>query len=174
MRVKDFALTVAIGVLTIFVTFYGINTVWPSNNYEDFCSYEKTARIYENQTQCEDAEGRWTPQQIECIKAPCPQGYCDTYFECSQQYEDAQTARARNVFLVALPLGILIIALGAFAFGLEPVGAGLMLGGIGTLIYGSGAYWRYTENWARFLMSLVGLVILVWATYWFNRKGKKR
>ncbi|MFH1311047.1 MAG: hypothetical protein ABIH65_01435 [Nanoarchaeota archaeon] len=83
--------------------------------------------------------------------------------------------RSKKVFFLALPVGIAIVALGAFFFGLETVGVGLMGGGIGTLIYGSGAYWPYTLNWIRFLISLIGLVILIWLAYYFNKKfGKKK
>ena len=85
--------------------------------------------------------------------------------------------RSKKVFFIALPLGILILCAGAFFFGLEAVGAGLMGGGVGTLIYGSGAYWPYTQNWIRFLLSLVGLIILIWFAYFLNKrlskKGKK-
>ncbi|MDP3992461.1 MAG: hypothetical protein Q8P79_03085, partial [Nanoarchaeota archaeon] len=87
---------------------------------------------------------------------------------------DALKERSKKVFFLALPIGIAIIALGAFFFGLEAVGAGLMGGGVGTLIYGSGAYWPYTQNWLRFLLSLAGLVILIWFAYFWNKRRKKK
>jgi len=61
-----------------------------------------------------------------------------------------------------------------FLFGIDVVGSGLMAGGVGTLIYGGGAFWPYTQDWVRFLLSLVGLVALIWFIYYLsNRKGKK-
>ena len=175
MKFKEVLLAVAIIVLTIFVAFYGINTFFPSPQYETFCASAnvKSAQVFETQKQLEDAGGQWTPQEIRCITTPCPQGYCDLYTQCNNDYQDAMKARSRNVFYLALPLGILIVLLGAFVFGLEPVGTGIMGGGVGTLIYGAGAYWPYGENWIRFLISLIGLVILVWFVYWFNRKAKR-
>ncbi|MEK6741581.1 MAG: hypothetical protein AABX68_00125, partial [Nanoarchaeota archaeon] len=81
----------------------------------------------------------------------------------------------KKIFITALPLGIVIIFLGAVVFGLEAVGAGLMAGGIAVMIYGAGSYWRFTDDWLKFLLSLAGLIIVIWMSYYFNRKfGKKK
>lgn len=174
MKFKEVLLAIAIAVLVIFVTFYGINTVFPKPQYEDYCGDVRTFQVYETAEQCIAVGGLWTPQDIKCITEPCPQGYCDTDYTCRQEYESALNARARNVFFVALPLGILLVALGAFFFGIESVGTGIIGGGVGTLIYGSGAYWPYTENWIRFVISLIGLVVLVWLIYYFEKRAKKK
>ena len=173
MSLKNIVLGIAIIVLTIFVTFYAINTLYPKPAYEDYCDYSKMDNaIYNDATSCQAADGRWNPVVGQKI-AGQPEGYCDMYYKCSQEYETVSKERSKKVFFVALPLGILVIALGAFVFGLEAVGAGLMGGGVGTLIYGAGAYWPYTQNWIRFALSLVGLVILIWIAYFFNTKFKK-
>ena len=170
MKIKDVLLAVAIMILTIFVTFYGINTFYPSVDYSDFCDEFKPVQIIDTQESCEGAGGKWTAQEIRCITEPCPQGFCDTDFNCREDLEKARESRSKYVFFIALPLGILILILGAFLFELEAVGVGLMGGGVGTLIYGSGAFWPYTQNWVRFLLSLLGLVILIWFSYYFSRK----
>ena len=38
MNLKNVLLSIAIIILTIFVTYYGINTLFPKPAYEDFCS----------------------------------------------------------------------------------------------------------------------------------------
>lgn len=177
MKLKDVILAIAIMILSIFVTFYGINTIFPKQQYEDFCGvdlYKYDPAVLNTEVDCVGEGGRWYPQEIRCVTEPCPQGYCDLYYDCNKNYEDTLNSRARKVFFIALPLGIVLVILGAFIFGLEAVGLGIMGGGIGTLIYGSGAYWPYTENWVRFLLSLIGLAILVWATYHFTNKDKKK
>ena len=194
MKIKDIILGIAIIILTIFVTFYGINTVFPKPAYEDYCvNYNKPypvgieprevcpavcvpaykinvdSCVYD---ECGSGCGPDNSTSFATLEQ-CEQGIYD--FKCYERYDVASKERARKVFFLALPLGILIIAVGAFAFGLEYVGAGLMAGGVATLIYGSGAYWPYTENWIRFFLSLPGLVILIWFAYFFNKKfGKKR
>lgn len=130
MKIKDVVLGIAIIILTIFVAYYGINTIFPKPNYEDFCKNTYVQKVVETTQECESMNGTWIVQNIECIKAPCPQGYCDLYSKCSKEFNDVDRERSKKVFFIALPLGILIICVGAFFFGLEAVGAGLMGGGL--------------------------------------------
>ena len=196
MKIKDILLGIAIIVLTIFVTFYGINTIYPKPNYEDFCKNTYATKIPSDRSICpavcipayeivrdrcvyNECGSGCGPDEINSFSS---QSTCeDALYEmkCWERHDQAVRERSKKVFFVALPLGLIVIALGAFAFGLEAVGSGLIGGGIGTLIYGSGAYWPYSQNWIRFLISLVGLVILIWLIYYFNKrmgknKGKKR
>ena len=179
MRLKDILFAVAIMILTIFVTFYGINTIFPKANYDDYCGIANAPKLVQTEQECLNENGTWVYQERQCVTTPCPQGYCEynTYDDCWERYEEVNQARSKYVFFLALPLGILIVILGMF-FGLEAVGTGLMGGGIGTLIYGAGAFWPYTENWIRFVFSLVGLVALIWFAYYLNKrlskKGKKK
>ena len=176
MDLKNIILGIAIIILTIFVSFYGINTFYPKPDYDEYCGDIKTlVDIINTQEKCEDIGGKWSVYEEIPLDFDRPDGYCDRDYYCRQELEDENKLRSRNVFLIALPLGIFIIAFGAFVFGLETVGAGLMGGGVGTLIYGAGAYWPYSENWIRFLISLVGLIVLIWIAYYFNKKiGKKK
>jgi len=192
MKIKDVILGIAIIILTIFVTFYGINTIFPKPVYEDYCNNSYiTTKPYQDRNVCptvcipayeivrsqcvyNECGSGCGPDEINTFsnKTNCEKALYD--LKCSERYNSVLKERSKNVFFVALPLGIAIIVLGAFFFGLEAVGAGLMGGGIGTLIYGSGAYWPYTQNWIRFLLSLVGLVLLIWLAYFWNRKKRKK
>ena len=174
MQIKNIVLGIAIIILTIFVVVYGTNLIFERPEYTDFCGDFRIAQVIETQAQCEAVRGQWTPQDIKCITTPCPQGYCDVDFTCRQEYEDAQENYYKKLFLFTLPLGILIIVIGAFVFGLEAVGAGLMGGGVGTILYGVWGYWRYSADLMKFLLSLVGLAILIGVAYWFNKKYDKR
>ena len=174
--IKNVVLGFAIFILTMFVTIYGINTFYERPQYNDYCEEFKTVKYISDEASCIELGGRWTAQEIQCIQdskyitTPCPQGYCDNDYTCRKDFETASEKYSRNVFLIAVPLGILIIALGTFIFNLNPVGVGLMFGGIGTLIYGAGGYWQYSENLFKFLISLVGLGIVIWFAYRFNKK----
>jgi len=177
MKLKEVLLAIAIMILMIFVTYYGINTFFPKYQYEDFCNEFKTAQYIENAEQCEAIGGKWDAYEIAKPVVEREKeitGYCDRDYNCRQDLENANKLRSRYVFFIALPLGIIIILLGMFVFGIEAVGTGIMGGGVGTLIYGSGAFWPYTENWARFLISLIGLVVLVWLVYYFSKRGSKK
>ena len=175
MAIKDVVIGIAIIVMTILVSFYGINTFYPKPDYDDFCGEIKTQELIETQQRCEEIGGKWTVyERIEPVENKTG-GFCDRDYYCRQDLEEAEKVRSRNVFLIALPLAVLLIIVGAFLFKLESVGAGLMGGGVGTLIYGAGAYWPYSENWIKFILSLIALIILVGLAYWFSKKfGKKR
>lgn len=195
MNLKEWLLAIAIIILTIFVTFYGINSLFPKPQYEDFCedNYYKFAepvKIDPNEICPTVCIEMYEISGKECVLNTCGSGCgpdninsferqedCEQVLSgkyCYDDLEDAQRIRSKYVFFVALPLALIIIAIGAFAFGLEVVGVGLMGGGIATLIYGAGAFWPYTENWVRFIMSLIGLILLIWLIYYFNRKKSKR
>ena len=175
MTIKTWVIGIAIMIVAIFVVVYGINTFYPSPQFNDFCNEDNFGKLIDNETSCVADGGKWFPNPAEPLdNGKIIEGYCDLEYYCRQDYDDASKARSRIIFFIALPLGIIIIALGAFLFSLEAVGAGIMGGGVGTILYGIGGYWNYTENWLRFLLSLIGLVILIFFAYWMNKKYKKK
>lgn len=174
MQIKNIILGIAILILTMFVTIYGINTFYPKPQYEDFCEEEIPQKITQTEQECINTQGKWTPQEIRCITEPCLQGYCDLTFNCRQDYEDARKTWTKNVFIIAVPLGIIIIALGAFLIGLESVATGLMGGGIGTLLYGTWGFFWEADDKIKFVISLIGLVVVIGLAYYFNKKFEKK
>jgi len=177
INIKNIVLGMAIIVLTMFVTIYGINTFYERPEYKDFCGEFKTAEIINDQDRCEEIGGQWADYNTgdvrrEALNGELLKGFCDRDYTCRQNYDSAMEKYSKNIFLIALPLGILIIFLGAYLFSLEAVGAGLMGGGVGTLIYGSGGYWRYADDRLKFVLSLVGLVALIFFAYKFNQEKK--
>jgi len=182
--IKNIVLGFAIFLLTMFVGIYGMSTLFgDSPEYQDYCSEFKTAQVIESAEQCEAIGGQWNddayprPVRIGDGESVDVYGYCDRDYTCRMELEADQEKYHKKVFLVALPLGIIILAIGALVFGLESVGGGLMLGGVGIIIYGVGGFWRFTEDWMKFEMSLVGLVAVIWLTYYWNKRfhdGKRR
>jgi len=84
-----------------------------------FCNYSKSIPVetYDNVTKevCESYNGTWNPQPVQCIKAPCPQGYCDFYAKCGQAYSDAQKPYNQNKFYIFAGLGFILLLIGLFA-----------------------------------------------------------
>ena len=179
MNIKAIVLGIAIFIMTLFVGIYGISTLYGEGpSYDAYCPYNLI-----NQSVCLAEGGVWT-NNTQLVADPkggiarpvqVDGGYCQyDYTACQQQFDDAQRSYFKKIFITALPLGIVIIFLGAVVFGLEAVGAGLMAGGIAVMIYGTGSYWRFTDDWLKFLLSLVGLVVVIWMSYYFNRKFAKK
>jgi len=183
MNVKNFILGIAIIILTTFVVVYGFQAIYPSPQYEDFCNHSGTIQAT-TESVCDSMNGQWTnftAQPTDPKTNVTLTGYCDLNYYCNQNFNSANEKYSLNRFLISIPLALIIMALGAFLFNLDAVGAGLMGGGVATLIFGISAYWGYANNWFRFLVSLFALVLLIVLAYWFNRKfpldkilGKKK
>lgn len=170
MKVKNLVLGIAIFVVAIIVGVTGISTIYERPEYEDFCPFLTT------EESCVEFGGNWVNYE-DTVKVPRDgvSGYCDVYStKCQDKYDESNRDYYKKIFLTALPLGIVFIILGVLVFGLETVGAGLAAGGIGIIIYGIGGFWRYTDNWLRFVISLVGLLILIWLAYWFNKNHTEK
>ena len=173
MNLKNIILGITIIILTISVAVYGVNIFYDKPEYADFCREFKTAEVIDNQERCVEIGGKWNADGITrpiVVDGKSIIGFCDRDYTCRMELEDAQEKYSRNVFLFALPLGIVVIAVGAFVFGLEAVGAGLMGGGVGIILYGVGAFWRFADDWLKFILSLIGLISVIGLAYWFNSK----
>jgi hypothetical protein len=180
VHIKNIVIGIAIFILSLSVGIYGINTLHGEGpQYNDYCPQINT------EAECVDSGGTWinntNPNGLINIPAdeskPVPtreEGYCDNYVKCNKVFEDAQRAYFKKIFLTALPIGIAFIATGAIIFGLEAVGSGLMAGGIGIIIFGTGQFWRFTEDWLKFVLSFVGLIIVIWLAYYANKKWWKK
>lgn len=174
ISIKNLVFGIAIFLLTLFIGIYGINTFYDKGpEYNDFCPM-----YLGNETSCVSAGGNWVGGGASVIDGgkPVPVGsYCDyDYTACQKKYDAAEEKYRRTTFIIALPLGILIIAIGALVFGLEFVGAGLMFGGVGIILYGVGGFWRFAQDWLKFSLSAVGLVVLIYLAYWMAKRGKKK
>jgi len=190
MSLKNIILGVAILILTISVSVYGVNIFLDEPKYEDFCSSERFPKIVgERDLICPAVcVEMYEILNNECIINSCGSGcgpdgvntfdklnQCEIILSgknCYDLYDNAQEEYSKKVFLIALPLGIIVIALGALVFGLESVGAGLMGGGVGIILYGVGAFWRFADDWLKFVLSLAGLILLIWFAYWFEKRKK--
>lgn len=86
--------------------------------YEKYCDYTKSSPIetYDNITKelCESNNGTWTPQNIQCVKDPCPQGYCDFYQKCSQAYSEALKPYNQSKFYIFAGIGFILLLVGLF------------------------------------------------------------
>ena len=192
MTLKNVVIGIAIMILTISVVIYGVYTFYSGPEYEDFCSdFGRPVPVEGDSVVCPAVcVPLYEIQNGECVFNDCGSGcgpdglnsfrelsQCEvalTGNNCYDVYEEAREGYSRNIFLIALPIGIAIVALGALVFGLEAVGAGLMAGGVGIILWGVGGFWRFAQDWLKFILSLAGLVILIWLAYYFNKKFNKK
>jgi len=162
-NIKALILSVVIAIVLSSFIIYTIQVFDPSPEWEDYCSESirgpKIARGIDaseeivDQTTCEAEEGaKWM------------NGYCDYNYQCQMDYNDARDKHRFIVFLVAVPTGIVALALG-ISLALPSVSSGLMLGGVFLTIFGTGNYWDKFSNIVRVLILGIALVILIWLGY---------
>ena len=171
-KLKNIALGVGIIILFGLALWQGIEAFYPSPQYGDFCYDNKLLRTIETREQCEEAGGEWTPQNIQCITAPCPQGYCDLYTKCQSEYEEANLSHSKYVFIISLIVGIITIIIGYSLLSTEPVGSALIGSGIWAIFWGTAVNWRNFANIGRFIFLLLTLVLLIWLTLRLNKPTK--
>ena len=163
MQIKNIILGIIIAVVFVMFCAYGNDLVYKSPDYNDFCP-----AIYhdaQNQTTCEMQNGTWIAQNIECIKAPCPQGYCDYYSKCQPEFDKADKAYSKNMFLISIILGVIVISISAFFIDVESISSGVMFGSLMFIIYGTARYWRFMEGWGRFVILGIALAVLIYVGY---------
>lgn len=173
MSIKNLVFGIAIFILTLAVGVYGINTVLGKGpQYDQVCPMKQIV----TEQACLLENGTWTNYTYNDPKAasmPVPEnGYCDLYTNCQPRFDEVNRIYSRNVFFFALPLGIAIIIIGALLFGLESVGSGLMAGGVGLILYGIGSVWQYADDLIKFILSLIGLLIVIGVSYYANNRWK--
>jgi len=167
-KVKSWILGIIIAVVFVMFCAYGTNLLYKSPEYNQYCRVTPYP-YYENITKpiCEAGNGTWVQQNIECVKAPCIQGYCDYYSKCQTEFDKADKNYSQNLFIISLIFSLIVIGIAMFFIKVESVAGGLMLGSLFFIIYGTARYWRFMENWGRFIilgLALAGLIYIGYRT----------
>lgn len=174
-RVLKWILALAIViVLNLFFTF-AIRLGYKEPKYQDFCPDQQIQKPITDQTKCLEAGGQWTeygPDHYkyaprEATVAPLapedrPKGYCNEFYTCQKEFEEANKLYNRNVFVILIILGILSLASGYAVGTSSAVSLGLSLGGILSLIIASMRYWSDMQDILRVIILGLALATLIW------------
>jgi len=179
-KLKRIILGISIAIILVLFVGYGINTFYKSPKYEDFCE-EKFPRPV--RTEKEDISKCDAVQTAnEAFEASCYKGIvryetdedgCQVAKECdmcNKEYREAREIYNRNVFMISITAGLIAVILGGVILKLESVSAGIMGGGVLTIIYGTIRYWGDMADVGRFTILGIVLVVLIWMGY---KKFKK-
>ncbi len=189
---KHVLLAIAITIVFVFFVGFGIASFYKSPKYEDFCVHREFKEVI-TQEKCEAENGKWVnyerevpkpvamdSNQLLCTKISgigknvtlncetkeqiTQSGYCDIDFYCREDFDKTREKYNRNVFIVATGIGIIILIVG-FALKMASVSAGLMGGGVLTILYGIIRYWTDLPDYGRFIILGIILAILIWLGY---------
>lgn len=182
MKVKNLILGIGIFVVYMLALVYGIEAFYSSPQYDDFCSrgiYERPvpAIVRDTKDPVCNVSNEIQNQIDECYNE---KGFLEnTYNEkgcvesvecnfCNLEYENYRTKHDKNVFVIALVVGILTLLVGYLVLSVEPVGSALIASGIGSIFYGSVRNWQNLTDVWRFLLLFLALVLLIWIALRLN------
>lgn len=149
MLAKKFGFGFGIAIILPLLVHYGVSTFSPPPKWNDYSSNRDYA-AYQNGTveEKKKMDNEWQRQtQVR-----------------SQEREAKQKRFAKNLYYVAVPVGLAAIIIGSF-LSIQAIGAGLIFGGIFTTVNGYCWYWNHLEDWMRFLSLLVTFVVLIYLAY---------
>ncbi|VVB79975.1 Uncharacterised protein [uncultured archaeon] len=111
-------ISIILTIIIVSTVNVGVSLFLNEPQYEKYCNTTKSFPVdtYDNITKdvCEQYNGTWVPQNVQCVKAPCPQGYCDYYAKCSQAYSEAQKPYNQQRFYIFAGLGFILLLIGLF------------------------------------------------------------
>ncbi|MBW2975703.1 hypothetical protein KY366_08345 [Candidatus Woesearchaeota archaeon] len=181
-KLKRTILGISIAIVLVLFIGYGISTFYKSPQYEDFCQerFPEPARIekgdvgkceavlkandaFESSCYRQDGIVRYEADEDGCQVA----NVCDM---CSKKYRESMEVYNRNVFIIAVIAGLIAVILGGVVLQLESVSAGIMGGGVLSIIYGTLRYWGDMADFGRFVILGAVLTILILLGY---KKFKK-
>jgi len=181
-KLKRTILGISIAIILALFIGYGINTFYKPPRYEDFCEEEflepmrvgetdisKCELIFKANQQFEES----CYQQNGIVRYETNEDGCQVVKECdmcNKEFRDTREIYNRNVFIITAILGLICVIAGAIILKVESVSAGIMGGGVLTIIYGTLRYWGDMGDVGRFIILGIVLFILIWMGY---KKFKK-
>ena len=140
MRFLRVIYVVAIAGLLIALVIAGVEAFYPAPQYPEY------------------------PERPPPYDSPEYEEWEQEWMEAQEEYQQEATIRDKNMFFIVLPLGVLLAVGGIFIRRrLDIFGAGLILGGLGTIIYTTVPY--DLDNKLRFVGIAVALAVLVFVGY---------
>ena len=140
MLARHFAIGIGIALLFPMFVFYGVGTATHRPIYAEYT--KNIPPFVANE-----------PQEQRVARAQAQKAAGDAF-------RAAQQVFARQLVLVAVPLGIVAILIGSF-LKMNSIGAGLMFGGLFSVGLGYWHYWQYLQDWALFISALAGLIVFL-------------
>ncbi|MBU1136235.1 MAG: hypothetical protein ABIG37_02020 [Nanoarchaeota archaeon] len=160
-KIKDIILGLIIAVIFVMFLAYGTKLVYEEPDYSNYCDEKIRPQPIEKvitQEECESEGGTWNND------------WCDYYAECNKEYEKVNENYRRNMFLISLIIGVIVIVISALFIEIGSIYGGLMLGSLFFIVYGTGGYWQYMNDWLRFIILGVALCILIYLGYRISKK----
>jgi hypothetical protein len=170
-KALKWSLVIGIVIVTNLFFNYALSLIYQSPTYENFCPTEQVNQNIDNQNACVSQGGQWNESAYNVVDTTptsqlkgnmVPVGYCNLQFTCQNNYEAAQNAYDRNVFITLVILGVLCVAAGTFLKGNAVMGIALSISGVLSFVIASMRYWSSADNLIKVIILAIALALLIW------------
>lgn len=157
-------------VANLFLNF-SIDAFYPSPEYEKFCPVKQVMEVTLSKDACLAKGGQWSenlyPKDVyraqPVVTAPMEVvGYCNENYTCGMNFETANKAYQRNVFIALVVAGTIFLVGSIFVAFAEAVALGFSIAGILSLIIGTMRYWPNMDDRLRVVVLGFALASLIW------------
>ncbi len=166
------AMIIGIAILLNVFLAYLVRVFYHAPEFTDFCPEKPVVEQLTDRSACLGAGGQWNElDPAEAVSAGFPagiSGYCDERFACSKDFESATALYNRNLFVVFIVAGAMLLLGSPFLSGVGAISSGLSLGGVIALIFGSMRYWSAMDDRLRVAVSgiaLIALIVIAWKKF---------
>ncbi len=167
------AFIIGITIVVNLFLMYLVDAIYPQPDYAAFCPDNQVNRAIESESACLEIGGQWNEGVDAKIRMAEPAtvvsgNYCNTTYTCQKQYEETMKVYNRNVFVVFVIAGILLL-LGSVSFaGVEVLSLAFSFGGVLAFLIGATRYWSDMDDIVRVLIlgvALASLIFMAWKKF---------
>ncbi len=161
--VIKWAFVIGITLLANLFVAYLTQALYPAPKYENFCPQSLTGQFINTPAECVEVGGEWYPDTSIETK-----GYCNSTATCQREYMSVQEVYTRNVFIVFVVFGALLLVASAFLSMVPVIALGSSFAGVLAFVIGSIWHWSAMQEWLRVIVlgvALVGVVYLAWKKF---------
>lgn len=109
-----------------------------------------------------DARSEAKQKEINAVSAPL-----------RKQHEDAVNAQRRLIMILSASIGFVLILIGLF-FPASAIGAGLLFGGTGCMVYTYMSHFRLFSEKMNFFILLAAILLVIVIGYWFFKRQQAK
>jgi hypothetical protein len=162
IKIKEILLGIVISVIFLMFCVFGTKLIYDTPKYETYCDYNNMVPTAYDKMNLNDSELQAQDQAQQEI-----------YKKCSENYEIANKKYSKNMFIISLIFGLLVIIICTIFVNINSISGGLMFGSLMFILYGTGRSWSYMDDLTRFIILGFSLGILIYVAYWISKKSEK-
>lgn len=163
--VVKWSLIIGIVIVTNLFLNYLVSLVYKAPDFDNYCKQEQVIEEVTTKDLCVSKGGQWNGnvQKIDtAVPVTMEKGYCDLQFTCRTDYDNASKIYNRNIFVILVVLGIILVAT-SFALAFNWIlSVSFSMAGILSIIIASIRYWSDADNLVRVVILFLALATLIY------------